>query len=119
MSQRDEYCTVQKFTEKQFRGKKYKVRKCDIIKVEQHPNYHTTDQNEGDGSANEIDSPKHTEPEPETQSMQEDNTDGTDSIEENPEEIVPNETTGLRRSSRNRRLPRFLEENYVMHSDSD
>ena len=115
----DEYCTVQKFTERQFRGKKYKVRKCDIIKVEQHPNYHTTDQNEGDGSANEIDSPKHTEPEPETQSIQEDNTDGTDSIEENPEEIVPNETTGLRRSSRNRRLPRFLEENYVMHSDSD
>ena len=31
-------CIVQKFTDKQFRGKKYRVRRSDLIKVHQHPN---------------------------------------------------------------------------------
>lgn len=95
MEVEDQYCTVQKFTDKQFRGKRYKVKKSDIIKVEQHPNYHTIDQNNTE-SEYEIDSPIHVESESsideqsdsskhsDTENTQDDSIDHKDPTEETP-----------------------------------
>ena len=118
----DKYCMVQKFTDRQFRGKKYRVRRSDIIKVENN------DQNAVPESENELnyplqpkttnsDHPDSSEDE-DPASESEDGSNYSSSREVDSDESL-GELPNLRRSSRTRRPPPFLSENYVMQTDSE
>ena len=118
----DKYCMVQKFTDRQFRGKKYRVRRSDIIKVRNN------DQNAVPESENELnyplqpkttnsDHPDSSEDE-DPASESEDGSNYSSSREVDSDESL-GELPNLRRSSRTRRPPPFLSENYVMQTDSE
>ena len=140
-----DYCTVQKLTEKQFRGKRYRVRKSDLIKTESYPESKIEPnalRNEDEStnftptklktkfytgefpnanSSNDTQSSESSDIES-TSSSQEDLHNGaaSDENEENNEnDPLPENAEGLRRSSRTRRPPQYLDRDYVMYSDSN
>ena len=131
----DDYCNVQKFTEKQIRGKKYKVRKSDLIKVHQYakpspdkdrPNevqavqrYNSHVLNSGanpgvnDRSTSSSDSENTADLD---SSTVDESNDEEEQIRDNDVGDQQVEIPGLRRSSRARRPPQYLED-YVMHDE--
>ena len=128
----DQLCVVQKFIDRQFRGKQYTVRKSDLIKVPKHSN--PTDQsseeefvicpelhtNGGSDTSTEVSQISSEEDEVPTDTTSEENATDTESSTgssaEDPQLEVEVEPTG--RPMRLKKLPKKLED-YVLEMDSE
>ena len=113
----DRWCTVRKLTGTQFRSKKYRVRKCEIIKVPNH-NTDTKDLPEDANSEEYSDYPEESTHDNKVSSESE-NSSASEENENTHEEAAAQVPPMTGRPKRTVRLPAYLKDNYVMESDTE